>query len=119
MKKDAKIFLAHILESIERIENFVKSISQEKFIQDEKTHDATIRRLEIIGEAAKNLSKNFKDNHREIKWPKIIGMRNIIVHEYFGVDLKLTYRIVKGDIPIFKKNIVKINIIISIYVLQN
>lgn len=100
-----KIFLLHILESIERIEKFIKNVSQEKFMHEEKTQDATIRRIEIIGEATKNLSKIFKNKHPEIKWAKIISMRNVIVHEYFGIDLKRTYKIIKEDIPDFKNKI--------------
>lgn len=108
MKKNNKIFLLHILESIQRIENFTNNLSESKFIESEEKQDATIRRLEIIGEAAKNLSKVFKNKYPDIEWKKIAGMRNIIAHEYFGVDLKLTYKIVKEDTPKFKKNIQKI-----------
>jgi uncharacterized protein with HEPN domain len=111
MKKNKisdEIFLLHILESIERIEDFVKNVSQEKFIRDFKTHDATVWRIGVLGEATKNLSKNLKDRHKSIKWTKIIDMRNIIIHEYFGIDLKLTYKIVKEDVPILKKNILEI-----------
>jgi uncharacterized protein with HEPN domain len=111
MKKNKisdEIFLLHILESIDRIENFLKNISQEKFIQDFKTHDATVWRIGVLGEATKNLSKNLKDKHKHIKWREIIAMRNKITHEYFGIDLKLTYKIVKEDIPVLKKNILEI-----------
>ena len=107
MRKNNKIFLLHILESIERIERFMGGISQEKFVTSEEKQDAAVRRLAIIGEAVKNLSKNFKDKHPEVEWHKIAGMRNLLIHEYFGVDLKLTYKIIKKDIPKFKKNILK------------
>ena len=63
--------------------------------------------MAIIGEAVKNLSKSFKDKHPEVEWHKIAGMRNLLVHEYFGVDLKLTYKIVKKRIPELKQNILK------------
>ena len=77
-------------------------------MQSEEKQDATVRRLEIIGEAVKNLEKSFKKKYPEVEWAKIAGMRNIIVHEYFGVDLKLTYKIVKASIPDLKNKISKI-----------
>tara|TARA_Y100000310_G_C20660628_1_gene804526 strand:- start:1745 stop:2086 length:342 start_codon:yes stop_codon:yes gene_type:complete len=107
MRKDTKIFLLHILESIERIESFTKGVSETKFLSSEIIQDAVVRRLEIIGEAVKNISKSYRDKHKEIEWKKIAGTRDIIVHEYFGVDLKLTFKIIKKDIPELKKNISK------------
>jgi uncharacterized protein with HEPN domain len=108
MKKSNKIFLLHILESIHRIEKFTKNLSEKKFLKSEEKQDASIRRLEIIGEAVKNLPKSFRDKYPEIEWSKISGMRNIIVHEYFGVDLKLTYKIIKKKMPELKSSILKI-----------
>ena len=103
--KRTKILLLHILESIERIENFTKNFSKKDFLRSDKTQDAVLRRIEIIGEAVKNIPQGFKKKHPEIEWKKIAGTRDIIVHEYFGVDLDLTYRIVKEDIPKLEKQI--------------
>jgi len=103
--KRTKIFLLHILESIERIEDFTKGFSKDDFLQSEKTQDAVLRRLEIIGEAVKNISANFKKKHTEVEWKKIAGARDIIIHEYFGVDLDLTFRIIKENIPELKQKI--------------
>jgi len=105
MKKKAKIFLLHILNSIEKIEKFTDSISEKQFLKSEIVQDAVIRRLEIIGEAVKNLSKSFKEKYRIVEWKKIAGTRDNLIHEYFGVDLKLTYRILKKDLPKLKKQI--------------
>ncbi|MEK9134765.1 MAG: DUF86 domain-containing protein [Patescibacteria group bacterium] len=105
MRKNIRIFLLHILESIERIESFTAGISREKFLESEMIQDAVIRRLGIIGEAVKNLPQSFKNNHQEIEWKKIAGTRDIIIHEYFGVDLKLTYKIIEKDIPELKEKI--------------
>jgi uncharacterized protein with HEPN domain len=109
MKKDAGIFLAHILESIELIEGFLKDVSREKFLESIQLQDAVVRRLEIIGEAAKNIPKSFMAKYPEIPWRKITGTRDIIVHEYFGVDLKLTFKIAKDDLPELKEKILKIS----------
>ena len=105
MRKNIRIFLLHILESIERIESITAGISREKFLESEMIQDAVIRRLGIIGEAVINLPQSFKNNHQEIEWKKIAGTRDIIIHEYFGVDLKLTYKIIEKDIPELKEKI--------------
>jgi len=108
MRKNIKILLLHVLESIERIENFTKEVSRDKFFKSEIVQDAVLRRLGIIGEAVKNLPENFKKKHPKVEWKKIAGTRDILIHEYFGVDLDLTYKIVKKDIPELKKNISEI-----------
>ena len=108
MKKKPEIFLKHILGSIGDIEKYTKGISREKFSEDTQIQDAAIRKLEIIGEAVKNLPAALKRKHRNIPWEKIAGTRNILIHEYFGVDLKLVWRIIKKDLPELKNNISKI-----------
>ncbi len=108
MAKSVKIFLLHILESISRIENFTKGISREKFLESEMIQDAVIRRIGIIGEAVKNLPPGFKKKYSKMDWRRIAGTRDILIHEYFGVDLKLTYEIIKKDIPELKKYILEI-----------
>ncbi len=107
-KKDTKIFILHILESIERIERFVGKSSKEDFLKSEIIQDSTIRRIEIIGEAVKNIPQSFRDKYSDIEWKKIAGTRDNIVHGYFGIDLNLTFKIVKKDIPELKKKILKI-----------
>ena len=111
MKKDPQIFLFHILESIEAVEKFTPNIHTfENFIQDQKTSFAVTRALEIIGEATKNLPKELKQNHKEVPWKQIAGTRDRLIHEYFGVDLKLMFKIVQEELPILKqqiKNILK------------
>ena len=108
MKKDSKIFLLHILDSIKLIEDFTKDCSIEKFFESDIIQNATIRMIEIIGEAVKNIPKDFKTKHPEVPWKEIAGTRDKLIHEYFGVDLKLTYKIVKESIPELKENILKI-----------
>lgn len=105
MKKDDSIFLKHILESIDKIEKFTKGISKADFIKSVKTQDAVIRRLEIIGEATKNLSANFKEKHPNVPWNEIARMRDKLIHGYFGVDLNITWGVVSNDLPDLKKKI--------------
>lgn len=108
MKKDIGIFLKHILESIERIEEFTKGVSKEKFLDSVQLQDAVIRRLEIIGEAVKNIPQDFRNKHADVPWNEIARTRDKLIHGYFGVDLTLTLDIVKKDLPELKKKIKKI-----------
>ena len=80
----------------------------EKLYKDIKSQDAVIRRLEIIGEAVKNLPADFKKKKSSIPWQNIAGMRDFLIHEYFGVDLDLVWQTVKKDLPEFKKQILKL-----------
>lgn len=105
MKKKPEIFLRHILESISAIETHIKRISKEKFFKNITAQDAVIRRIEIIGEAVKNLPSDYKRKCTEIEWNEIIGMRNKLIHEYFGIDLNTVWWTVKKDIPKLKKQI--------------
>ena len=97
--RDYKLYLYDIKEAIEKIESFTKDFTYEEFVQDVKTIDAVIRNLGIIGEAAKHISKRFQQKHSDIDWTAIIGMRNIIVHEYFGVKLEIIWKTVKDRLP--------------------
>jgi len=103
--KDPKVFLLHIRDSIESIEKYVKGLSFEDFVTAAQTQDALIRRLEIIGEAAKNLPEDFKKMHSDIPWKDIAGMRDVLIHEYFGVSLKTVWSVINDDLPKFKEQI--------------
>ena len=105
MKKDPKVFIGHILESIHLIEKYIDGISKEDFLKSINIQDAVIRRLEIIGEAVKNLPLEFREEYPDIQWRQIAGMRDVLIHGYFGVDLDLTWKVVRSDLPELERKI--------------
>jgi len=107
-KRDYKDFLIDIFYSIEQIEKFVAGFDFEKFKQDEKTKDAVIMRISILGEAINNLSKKFKKEHKEIPWQDIADMRNKLIHEYFGIDVEVVWETTQEDVPELKKKILEL-----------
>jgi uncharacterized protein with HEPN domain len=102
MKRDASIYLKDIQENIERVERFVEGMSYEEFVEDERTSFAVIRCIEIIGEAAKHVSEEIKDKYLEVPWKDIAGMRDKVIHFYFGVNLEMVWMVVKKNIPELK-----------------
>lgn len=108
MDKDPKIFLAHILESIALIERYTKGKREINFVNSVDLQDKVIRRLEIIGEAVRNLPEVLRKNNPKVPWRQIAGTRDKFIHEYFGVDLALTWGIVRRDLPKLKKQIQRI-----------
>ncbi len=104
-KKDHLIFLEHILESIKDIESYSKGISKNRFFKDKQLQDAIVRRIEIIGEAVRNIPDDVKNKYATISWKEIVGTRDIFIHHYFGIDLEIVWSIVKNDLPDLKKKI--------------
>lgn len=105
MKKDPVVYLLHIKDSIEILEEYVAGKNAGQFRVSLSLQDSAIRRLEIIGEAVKNLPAAFKKKYPRIPWRQVADMRNFLIHEYFGVDLKLVWRTIKVDLPKFKKQV--------------
>ncbi len=108
MSKDVKVFIEHILDSISLIESYTSQISKEDFIKSCQVQDAIMRRLEIIGEAAKNIPDNFRKEYPGIPWREMTGMRDILIHNYFGVDLDLTGTTVSDSLPELKQKLCRI-----------
>ena len=107
-KKDDLIFVEHVLESIANIELFIKDASKQSFLKNKEKQSAIIRQIEVIGEAVKNLSNSFREKYPIIPWKDIAGMRDKLMHHYFGVDLNAVWKVVKEDLPDLKKEILKI-----------
>lgn len=94
-----KIRLQHILDEANEAQEFVKDISFNELKNDSKTVHALLRSIEIIGEAASKISKEYKEKHQEIPWGRIIGMRNHLIHVYFDIDYETVWNTVQNDIP--------------------
>ena len=102
------IFLKDILDSIERIENYVLDLDYKDFSNDQKTVDAVIRNLEIIGEATKNIPEDFRNKHPNLPWREMAGMRDKLIHGYFDVMHSIIWETIKNDLPLIKSEILEI-----------
>ena len=100
--------LQHILDAINEIEEYSKDRNFFDFINNSMFRFACIKQLELIGEAANHISIEARENFPEIEWLQIIAMRNVFIHEYFGIDLNVVWQIIESDIPELKLNILKL-----------
>lgn len=105
MKKRDIVYIKHIRDAIELIFEYTKDLDKESFNVKKMTQDATIREIEIIGEATKNVSIDFTDKYPDVQWKKITGMRDKLIHGYFNVDVEKVWNVIAKDIPILKKQI--------------
>ncbi|TVR15234.1 MAG: DUF86 domain-containing protein [Balneolaceae bacterium] len=107
-KRKPAVYLQDILESIEHIQRFLDGVSEDDFYENVEKQDAVLRRLEIIGEALKHLPDGIRDNHPDIPWRQIAVMRDIIIHEYFGVTLDMIWVVATEDIHDLKAKVEEI-----------
>ena len=103
-----QIRLKHIVDAILEIEMYLTGIDFSLFMANSMMRFACIKQMEIIGEASNHVSDQLKENFTEIEWNQIIGMRNVFVHEYFGIDSNLVWEIIRKDIPELKVKILQI-----------
>lgn len=104
---DFRVYVVDILDAIERIERYLSGLTFEEFLQDSRTVDAVVRNFAVIGEAAKHVPVAVRREHPEIAWKRMSGMRDKIIHEYFGVDARILWDASKTDLeatkPLLKK----------------
>lgn len=107
--KDDLAFIEHILLCIEKIQKYTKNLTAQDFNNNELIQDAVIRNIEIVGEATKKISKDLKSQYQEIPWKEMSGMRDKLIHDYFGVDVDVVWKTVNEDIPFLKSLIENID----------
>ena len=107
--KDDLAFIEHILLCIDKIQEYTKNLTTQDFNSNELIQDAVIRNIEIIGEATKKISKDLKSQYQEIPWKEMSGMRDKLIHDYFGVDVDVVWKTVNEDIPYLKSLIENID----------
>src|SRR3989344_2723312 len=108
MKRTADLLVVDILENISLIEKSIESVKKKDFLLSPDLRDATLRRLEVIGEAVKNMPVSFKEKYSQIPWKRIAGFRDIVIHTYFRIDTDIIWNVIKKDIPPLKQKIIKI-----------
>ena len=108
MKRDIRTYLDDIIESTEHIILYTTNKSQHDYENDDLLHDGILRRLEIIGEAVRHIPHEFRETYPDINWKEIAGLRDVLIHEYFGVNDERIWKTIKEDIPTLKEQIEKL-----------
>jgi len=107
-KRDYILFLEDILDALEKIENYTKNLSFTEFADNGMAVDAVIRNFEVIGEATKNVPEEIKEKYLEVEWKEAAGFRNVLIHDYFGIDLEAIWDTINKNLISFKKHILKV-----------
>ncbi|HEX7456169.1 MAG TPA: DUF86 domain-containing protein [Candidatus Nanoarchaeia archaeon] len=104
-KRDVGLYLDDISDSIKQIQEYTDGVEEDDFYTNQLIQDGVLRRFAVIGEAVKHIPQSYRNQHPEIEWKEIAGMRDILVHEYFQVNLKRVWKTIQEDIPRFKEQI--------------
>lgn len=104
---DDRLYLIHVREAIERIEEYTQS-GEDSFLEDRKTQDAVLRNLHTLAESTQRISTDLKEKHPQVDWRTLSAFRNVVVHDYLGVSLNRIWDIVEKDLPVLKENITAI-----------
>jgi len=108
MPRDYKVSLDDILAAAGKIRSYVAGITREQFAADGRTLDAVARNLEIIGEAVKNLPPEIRAQHPEVEWRKLAGLRDILIHQYFGIDTEIMWDIIENKLSVVEEHVRRI-----------
>lgn len=108
MSKNDLVYLDHILDSIQKVQRYLDDVSYADFLKDEEKQDAVIRKIEILGEATKKISKALREKYAYLPWRAMAGMRDKLIHDYFDVDLETVWETATADIPSLENHILKI-----------
>ena len=103
MKKDDSVYLRHIIDALLQIERYTDGVTYEEFLSNSLLQDGVIRQLEVMGEAARNLSEDLRNEYPKIPWRQMISLRNRMIHAYFNVNIQIIWEIIQGDIPNLKQ----------------
>lgn len=106
MSRHSRFRLQDILDAIDRVSSYVQGMTYPDFLADRKTQDAVTRNIEIIGEADCSLPGEFKEQHPDVPWEEIVSMRNVIVHEYFGILPDVVWDVIENELPPLRSQIV-------------
>lgn len=108
MPRDYKVYLQDVVEAAGKVRSYTAGISFKAFSEDTKTVDAVVRNLEVIGEAIKQVPDDVRSKHADVEWKKIAGLRDILVHQYFGIDVEIIWDIVQNKLPALEAQIRKV-----------
>jgi uncharacterized protein with HEPN domain len=108
MQRELKTYFEDIITAINKIEKYTRDMTKEDLAKNELVQDAVVRNLEVIGEAVKKIPDDVRDTHREIPWKKIAGLRDILIHEYFGVNMNIVWDVIENKLQQLKATAVKL-----------
>lgn len=108
MSRDFRLYLTDMCASAEKVLRYTRGLTFAEFIKDEKTFDAVLRNLEVIGEAAKHVPQEVRKRYPQVEWHRIAGLRDVVIHEYFGLDEEILWDVVQNEVPVFLENVRRI-----------